>query len=193
MTIQIYGNWKKGFSLDLHTESSEYLGVDAFGYDRFETKRTKIGELLYKLKYQSDKSVIPDILDFIKKSIKNINKMDFIIPVPPSNKSRSFQPVYEIGESLSQEYGVLFIKNALSKKSSEELKNIIDPDKREWILKKSISLKSGLDFSGKKVLVIDDLYRSGSTLRAVTSIILDDGNAKEVFVLTLTKTRSKTW
>ena len=95
--------------------------------------------------------------------------MDLIIPVPPSNKNRNYQPVYEIGESLSQEYGVSFIKNALSKKSSTQLKNITDTDERERILKKSISLKSGLDFSGKKVLVIDDLYRSGATLKAVTS------------------------
>ena len=192
MAIQIYGNWKKGFSLDLHTESSEFLGVDTFGNNRFNTKRTKIGELLYRLKYQSDKSVIPAILDFIKKSITNIDKMNLIIPVPPSNKSRNYQPVYEIAESLSLEYGVPFIKNALSKKSSAELKNITDTDERERILKESISLKSGLDFSDKKVLVIDDLYRSGATLKAVTSVILEHGNAKDVFVLTLTKTRSKT-
>ncbi len=72
MAIKIYGNWKKGFSLDLHTESSEYLGVDELGHDRFKTKRTKIGELLCRLKYQSDKTVIPDIIDTIKSSIKNI-------------------------------------------------------------------------------------------------------------------------
>jgi predicted amidophosphoribosyltransferase len=192
MAIKIYGNWTKGFSLDLHTESSEYLGVDDFGHDRFETKRTKVGELLYKLKYKSDKTVIPDIINAIKISIQNIDKMDFIVPVPPSNKTRNYQPVYEIGKSLSQDTGVPFIKNALSKKSSNELKNVTDINERERILKESISLKSGIDFSGKKVLVIDDLYRSGATLRAVTSVILEDGNAKNVFVLTLTKTRSKT-
>lgn len=192
MAIEIYGNWKKGFALDLHTESSEYLGVDEFGHDKFKTKRTKVGELLYKLKYQSDKSVIPEIINSVKSSIGKIDKMDFIVPVPPSNKSRNYQPVYEIGDGLSQEYGVPFIKNALSKKSSTELKNITDIDERERILKESISLKSGLDFSEKKVLVIDDLYRSGATLRAVTSVILENGNAKNVFVLTLTKTRSKT-
>ncbi len=192
MAIQIYGNWTKGFSLDLHTESSEYLGVDASGHDRFNTKRTKVGELLYKLKYQSDKTVIPDIINSIKSSIKNINKMDVIVPAPPSNKSRYYQPVYEIGKSLSQDTGVPFIKNALSKKSFTELKNITDANERERILKESISLKSGIDFSDKKVLVIDDLYRSGATLKAVTSVIFENGNAKDVFVLTLTKTRSKT-
>jgi len=192
MAIEIKGNWTKGFSLDLHTESSEYLGVDDFGHDRFETKRTKIGELLYKLKYKSDKTVIPDIINAIKSSMQNIDKIDFIVPVPPSKKTRNYQPVYEIGKSLSQDTGVPFIENALSKKSSNELKNITDISERERILKESISLESGIDFSGKKVLVIDDLYRSGATLRAVTSVILEDGNAKNVFVLTLTKTRSKT-
>ncbi len=192
MAIQIYGNWEKGFSLDLHTESSEYLGVDALGHDRFKTTRTKVGELLYRLKYKSDKTVLPDIINNIKSSIGNIDKMDMIVAVPPSNKTRSFQPVYEIGDSLSKDAGVPFIKNALVKKSSSELKNIDDIAEREQILKQSISLNSGVDFSGKKVLLIDDLYRSGATLRAVTNVILENGNAKNVFVLTLTKTRSKT-
>lgn len=150
MAIQIYGNWTKGFALDLHTESSEYLGIDSFGHDRFSTKRTKIGELLYRLKYQSDKTVIPDIINTIKSSIKNIGIMDLIVPAPPSNKSRNYQPVYEICESLSKDIGVPFIKNALSKKSSAELKNITDVNERERILKESISLKGDLDFSGKK-------------------------------------------
>jgi len=192
MAIEIKGNWTKGYSLDLHTESSEYLGVDEFGHSKFDTKRTKIGELLYKLKYQSDKTIIPEIIDIVKNSIKNIDKMDFIVPVPPSNKTRSFQPVNEIGKSLCTDIGVNFIKDALSKKSSQELKNITDPAEREKILKESITLKNNLDFTDKKILVIDDLYRSGATLRAVTSVLLEQANAKKVFVLTLTKTRSNT-
>lgn len=192
MAIEIFRNWERGFALDLHTLSSEYLGVDEFGHDRFNTKRTKIGNLIYRLKYQSDKSVMPEIISTIKASIKGIDKMDFIVPVPPSNISRKFQPVYEIGENLSEDTGVPFIKDALSKKSTTELKNVTDFSERERILKESISLKSGIDFSNKKVLVLDDLYRSGATLRAVTSVILESGNAKNVFVLTLTKTRSKT-
>jgi predicted amidophosphoribosyltransferase len=41
------------------------------------------------------------------------------------------------------------------------------------------------------VLIFDDLYRSGETLHAVTEIVKNKGNAKNVYVLTITKTRIK--
>lgn len=42
----------------------------------------------------------------------------------------------------------------------------------------------------KRVLLFDDLYRSGSTLNAITDVLLQAGQATSVSVLTLTRTRS---
>lgn len=75
--IRLIGNWKKGGALDLHTESSIYLGVDEFGHDHYDTKRTEMGEYVYKLKYKSDLSVIPQIIEIIIKKIKAIDDKDF--------------------------------------------------------------------------------------------------------------------
>lgn len=44
---------------------------------------------------------------------------------------------------------------------------------------------------GHAVLLFDDLYRSGATMNAVTTVLLDDGGATEVFALTITCTRSR--
>jgi predicted amidophosphoribosyltransferase len=43
---------------------------------------------------------------------------------------------------------------------------------------------------GKKVLLVDDLYRSGATLNAITDLLLTEGKAASVSVLTITRTRS---
>jgi competence protein ComFC len=56
--IQLIGPWDEGFALDFHTVGSQYLGDDAYGLPQFETTRTPIGELLYKLKCRSDKSTV---------------------------------------------------------------------------------------------------------------------------------------
>ena len=61
---KILGKWKEGFSLDLHTLSSVFIGDDEFGHPRFDTRRSEIGELLYKLKNwgtraQSPRSSMP--------------------------------------------------------------------------------------------------------------------------------------
>jgi predicted amidophosphoribosyltransferase len=45
--------------------------------------------------------------------------------------------------------------------------------------------------AGKSVLVFDDLYRSGETLRAVTTALHTNGKVARVYVLTITKTRTK--
>jgi competence protein ComFC len=44
---------------------------------------------------------------------------------------------------------------------------------------------------GRKVLLFDDLFRSGATMNAITSALYDHGRALEVYALTLTRTRSK--
>jgi len=93
MAIELIGNGKKGFALDLHTKSSEYLGVDEFGRDRFDTKRTEIGELVYKLKYSADMSSVSKLVGCIQQNIRGLEKLDYLVPVPPS-KPRAAQPVF---------------------------------------------------------------------------------------------------
>lgn len=190
--IRLIGNWKKGWAVDLHTESSIYQGVNEFGHDRYETKRTEMGEYVYKLKYKSDLSVIPQIIEIIIKNIKGTDKItDAIVPVPPSKPRAHFKPVYEVAEALSKKTGVPFFKNAIIKqKKTPELKSITDPTKRQNALKDVFSLSPEIDFNNKKVLLIDDLFRSGATLKAITSILYYYGNVQDVYVLTLTKTRS---
>ena len=43
---------------------------------------------------------------------------------------------------------------------------------------------------GKSVLLLDDLYRSGATLNALTAAVYAQGGAANVYVLALTRTRS---
>jgi competence protein ComFC len=60
---RIPGRWREGFALDSHTVSSNYVGDDEYGHPMFDTKRSELGELLYRLKYSSDISVVDEIVD----------------------------------------------------------------------------------------------------------------------------------
>ncbi len=46
-------------------------------------------------------------------------------------------------------------------------------------------------FKGRNILLFDDLYRSGETLKAVAQILKNKAGVKNVYILTITKTRSK--
>lgn len=40
MSIELQGNWKKGFAYDVHTLASNYLGVDEQGHARWDNVRS---------------------------------------------------------------------------------------------------------------------------------------------------------
>jgi len=190
MTIKIAGNWVKGFAYDVHTLDSVYLGTDEFGHKRFDTTYSEMGELVRQLKYRGDKTATTRIVDLLGK-FKGIETYDAIIPAPSSKKSRSYQPVDEIASELGKRMGVSVLIDGLVKvEGGKELKNMDDYDERVAELKKSITLSDKIDVVGKKVLLLDDLYRSGATLSVSTEILYDKGKADNVSVLTMTKTRS---
>ena len=192
--IKLSGNWFEGFALDLHTLSSEFSGYDEFGHEVFDTKRSAIGALLYRLKYKSDKSSLKEILDvtvnFLSNEWKISNILDCILPVPPSI-SRTFQPVIEIARGISYKLQAPLNEGFLIKvKETPELKNVSDYQKRLELLTDTFATKN-LSLEGKNVLLLDDLYRSGATFNAITRVLYEKGMVNKVYVLALTKTRSK--
>lgn len=191
MTIELKGNWKRGFAFDVHTLSSVYLGVEALGHKKWESTRSEMGELVYRLKYRGDKTLVVKIVDLLGK-YPGIDTLDAIIPIPPTNRSRTFQPVNEIARELGKRVNVEVLDNILEKQGGgQELKNVEGFDERKSILENNLVLMNNYDLSRKNVLLIDDLYRSGSTLTVATDILYQQAHAATVSVLTMTKTRSK--
>lgn len=190
MGYKLEGNWKTGFAYDLHTLSSEYLGQDANGRDRYNNTRSEMGELVYQLKYQHDESVVKRIVDLLE-SISAFKKIDIVVPIPPSNKHRAHQPVYSVATEFATRLGLSVYLDVLDKsKGSQELKAIEGTKERIKELKKTMEIVNTYDISGKNILLLDDLYRSGSTLNVATELLYSEANVKDVYVLTMTKTRS---
>ncbi|HUU28049.1 MAG TPA: ComF family protein [archaeon] len=189
---QISGNWREGFALDLHTISSEYIGDDEYGHPKFDTKYSEMGELLYRLKYKKDESVLDDIITTTSQFIKSKNwPVDLVVPVPPSRKGRKFQPVSIVAEGIATALGIDISSNCVVKvKYDSELKNIFDFEKRLCILKDAFEIRDPV-VVGLAVLLFDDLYRSGATLSEVSKILKEEGKVRDLYVITLTKTRSK--
>ena len=204
--LTIKGNWNLGISLDLHTISSMPIFDDYGEIIGWDTERTIIGEELYKIKYGKEskpeklkrvellaskvETSIIDIKNLIKEK-KDIDlEIDYIISVPPS-KDRGFQPVEELVKVISQKTNIAINSSILHKtKNTEELKNIDDEQARIEILRKAFDIADNA-LLNKNVILFDDLFRSGSTLEAITSILKNKGKAKNVIVITLTKTRTK--
>ena len=119
--------------------------------------------------------------------IKGIETFDAIIPVP-SSKPRAAQPVDAIADALGKHRGVRVLKGYLTKKGAE-IKGVDDPDKRAKLLEGQISIAGTSDIAGRKVLLLDDVYRSGATLNVCCGILKAQAKVGDVCVLTMTKTR----
>ena len=105
---RIYGTWDEGIVLDNHMLKSVFLGYDENGKEKFENTRTEIGELIYKFKYKNDRESLPKIMVLIKDILDKWQlkeKIDVVIPVPPSNKTRAYQPVFEIAKEIAKYLG----------------------------------------------------------------------------------------
>lgn len=187
----IVGQWEEGYSLDVHTLASEFLGYNSLGHPEFKTTRTPLGDLLYRLKYAGDLAALESIVDVLGEFIRSWDlKVDLLIPVPPSDPQRKQQPVLEIAKSLAKLCQISLSETAVAKiKHTGQLKNIYDYQERTSVLGGAFSVNAA-ETAGKRILLLDDLFRSGATLNAIASALKSQGEAATVFALTVTRTRS---
>lgn len=186
--IKLIGNWDEGYALDFHVVSSVYLGIDEYGHDQYDNKRSYIGELLYQYKYKNMRENIDKIMDLVKPFLGQYivsKSVDIIISAPSSNKNRKYQPAVEIAREIAKYLNILFIDKVLIKKTDEQSKN----------MDKSQKKISGTIVAAKRankpynLLLVDDLYSTGATLKECVKVLKEDINCKNIIVLTMTKTR----
>ena len=183
------GIWQEGWALDLHTISSIPLPDGSF-----DTTRTAIGEMLYQLKYRFDRSQIQTIAVIASSFLQSQSffpKLEGIVPVPPSDESRPFQPVLELAKAIGRKVNLpVYIGLVRKVRKTDLLKNVEDPETRRKLLRGAFRVDDK-SLKGKCVLLFDDLFRSGVTLSEVARTLIQQGEVKEVYVMTITKTRTK--
>lgn len=190
---KLAGPWTAGYSLDMHTTSSTMIGHNAYGHPVFDTVRSPLGELLYRLKNRGDENVIPAIADTAAAFLKQWGvHIDAMVPVPPSNIARKRQPVIAVAKVLSETLGVPLCEGCVMKrKATPQLKDVFDYAKRTEMLKGVFAVDEQKT-RGRRLLLFDDLFRSGATVGAIAQLLTGDGAAGAVYLLTLTHTRKLT-
>src|SRR3954452_16941712 len=148
---KIDGPWADGRVLDLHSTGSEFIGYDEYGHEQFDTRRTEVGELLYRLKYRLDASALEEIGNVSEKFIRSWRvTFDVIVPAPPT-RTRRVQPLHQIADELARRFSVPVVK-AVSKKAAgaAELKNLREFHERQAVLKDALVVNGRL-IAGKRV------------------------------------------
>lgn len=175
--------------LDAHVVSSEFIGYNDYGHPMFDSQRTELGQALYQLKYGSDRSRIVPIAETVAKFVASWeSNIELIVPMPASTAAR--KTVAEICAKIASEMRVDFCEDCLSRPlASRQVKNLGSlAERRAEVAGRFVVLASRT--AGRRVLLIDDLYQTGTTIAAASETLRVGGRAAAVFALALTYARS---
>ena len=165
----------KSYSFDSACAAFPYEAVrDAihlFKYDGDQTIGYGLGELMaeYLLKYHEELLVKTDVM--------------VSVPLhPKKEKYRGFNQTHILCEKISEKTGLIFEKKALERKRETIAQSELNPEERKMNLKDAFMAVE--DFTGKHVLLVDDIFTTGTTCNECAKELYRAG-AKEVMVFAL--------
>lgn len=187
---RINGNWDLGYSLDKHVLQSVYLGENQWGHAEFDTTRSEVGEALFLLKYRSDFTQISAIADQMTKSLSQYFSTACLVIPMPASKQRARQPVREIAIKVAENMKIPCLENLLIKNvSTPQMKDIDSRDEKVDTLVKAFAINDVLGDGDYDILIVDDLYDTGSSLEAATKVLNEYSKIRNIYVATVTRKR----
>ncbi|MCX8103719.1 MAG: phosphoribosyltransferase family protein [Candidatus Bipolaricaulota bacterium] len=174
----LHGPWDEGWALDFHSYHT------TVGW-----QPTELGRLTRKYKYRGRIDLADRLADriiIVMEQHPTLKAIDGIVTVP-SSVQRLYDPVSLLGQVLARRLGVPLLTGVLQKtRRTERQKDMHTRAQKRANIAGAFAVNG--DVRGKSLLVLDDLYDSGETLKEVTRVLKRAG-ARSVKVLTLTRTR----
>ena len=138
--------------------------------------------ILSEAKFKYAKEVLIEMASMLKPIYSSLPiKIDYIVPVPLSNERSNFRGFNQseiLAKGISWKYKNILRreKNTISQtkyKRAERLKN----------LKNSFSINEAFDIRNKNIVLIDDVYTTGSTLQECAKVLKTFGANKVIAIV----------
>ena len=144
--------------------------------------------LIFSLKYNGKTYIARDIGEMMADRIALSGlEFDVIVPVPLSagkERRRGFNQAALIGKYLGKRVGKPCVEHCLLRVADTRPMRGLSPTEREENVKGKFALseKYGTMLEGKRVLLIDDFFTTGSTARECRNVLME-GKPEEVIFL----------
>lgn len=155
--------------------------------------KDKIRKLILDYKF-NNKSYLYKIFSRIiiknEKIYRILKKYDIIIPVP-IHKKRKAQRGYNQSQLITKEISncienLKYENNILVKIKHTMPQSILTKKQRKQNVKNVYKIINKEKINNKKIILFDDIYTTGSTVKEISKILKQNG-AKEILVLTIAK------
>jgi ATP-dependent DNA helicase RecQ len=146
-----------------------------------------VGSAIHRSKYETGED-FPDFL--LKLTLKAFRKkfgqehFDLILYVPPT---KSGTLVMNFAEKISQVLKIPISHNLQKKKTTEEQKIFESAISKKENVKDAFDYQSATEIEGKKIILIDDIFDSGATIKEIGNLLTKMG-ATLIAPLTIAKT-----
>ncbi len=173
-------NYPHAFSLYVFRSNNDVQKlVHSIKYEGFKSLGVFAGELLGK--------------ELLANDYKSLTEYDFIIPVPLHKsklRERGYNQSDLISEGLSKILNVPVKSDVIIRSKNTKSQTHLTAEKRKLNVADAFNInKNYYGFlKGKKIILLDDIITTGSTIKEILSVILR-ANASSVFILSLAHTQ----
>lgn len=147
-------------------------------------------EAIYLLKYTGKQSLAGLLARLMIELVVREDvflSVDLVVPVPVCElklRKRTFNQAELLAMHLGKELGLPVESTSLIRNRNTPNLSKLPARERELVLRGAFQVGKGNGFAGKRVLLVDDIFTTGSTAGECTKALKEAG-AKEVYVATL--------
>ncbi len=145
-------------------------------------------QLIHLFKYARVESLAAPLSHFLSKAVPLEAQFDLIMAMPMHWRKRwerGFNQAELLAEPLARRYGLSLATNLRRARYTKSQAGLTESARREN-LRGSFRVHRPEQLTGKRVLVIDDVFTTGATLRAAAAVLKAAGTA-HVSALTLAR------
>lgn len=152
-------------------------------------------EAIHLFKFEKRTSLCHSLIQLLVDNIPhdlNLEDYDYVLPIPIHKKrlrERGFNQSLLLAEGLAKATGLKILKNALVRSKNTSPQSSLNNEARQTNILGAFEVKNQDYIRSKHLLLLDDVYTTGATVREVVKILWD-ADPVEIDVLTLARTLS---
>jgi len=170
-------------------ETNEFIfdkACSAFSYDEI------LQNLIHEFKYNEMTSIVKLLGKFSHEYLTRFqpfDHIDYIVPVPlhrVKKRSRGFNQSEYIAREISRSMNWKCLPGLIRRKKFTETQTKLNKQQRRINVSMAFKLNQKCDIKGKNILLVDDVFTTGSTVNSI-STVLKDAQVKKVYVFTIAR------